>query len=336
MAQGTLSSLSTYQWGVEAADKHGIAVAATSAVAVESINFKPKDSVSRPRLARGLAIANPGGEYVAMRGLDFDLPSQPAYFEQLQNWFNAAIVQVDAPTGSGLKIWTFTRNPLVIPAVRSLTFERRLTDGAAHQDEEWAYCLLSSIKFEAALDGDVTISAAGFGRARKTSTKTAGQSLPTGLKHLLGSSSDVSLDDTWATRGTTSIGAKVLGWSFEFITGLVPYYSASGRDDLDFSGHWLNPELVDIKIELTLVVDSTRTAELAKAASSDLRALQIDVEGANDRQLLLDSLVKHEAGSLYEIGSQDGQDIIVMPFQGASDGTNFFEAKVSNLIPALK
>ena len=109
MAQGTVGSLGLYQWGMETAAAPGTSVAATSMMAIERLGLKPKDVVSRPRLARGLAIASPGHEYIAMRGVDLDLPSQPAYFEQLQNWFNASIAQDDAPVGATPAVWTHTR-----------------------------------------------------------------------------------------------------------------------------------------------------------------------------------------------------------------------------------
>ena len=179
------------------------------------------------------------------------------------------------------------------------------------------------------------ISGTGFGRARQAAAITSGLSLPAGLQQALGSQSKIALDDDWATLGTTPLAGRLLGWSFEFKTGLMSYHGGDARADKDFTGHWINPEEVDVKVEITLIVDSIRTTELAMAAAAATRALRIEVDGSADRKLRLDMLVTHEMGSLYEIGNRDGQDIVVMPFMGTSDGTNFFSAEVSNLIAAL-
>ncbi len=328
---GTIRDLGKFQWGIEATP--GTLVAATSIVAVEDVAFTPEDTVEAPRTAQGLAIATPGQEYIPMRGTRFSVPDHAVFFEQLHDWFNMALGLDAAPTGTGPYVWAHIRDITAGYSPQTRTFERRRTDGTSPLDHEWGYAFLESLRFSSTIDNAVQMSAAGFARRVQSSTLTAAQSLPSGLQTLLGELSKVYINDSWATLGTTQITAKILGWSWEFTTGLKPFRAADGRSDLDFSGVWLDPTAVGLNLELTAVMDSLFTAEKAKAEAAALRAIRIQVDGDDaTRQLQLDGLYKYNAGSIFEAGEQEGQDIVTLSLRQATDATNFAQAKVTNNI----
>lgn len=87
--------------------------------------------------------------------------------------------------------------------------------------------------------------------------------------------------------------------------------------------------------QITLLLDGQYDTEKTKAEAQDLRALRIQTDGASSRQLKLDALVRHTAGSVFAAGRSNGQDIVVLRFEGTTDGTNFFEATVVNGVANL-
>ena len=328
---GTIKDLGKFQWGIESTS--GALVPATSVVAVEDIVFTPKDTVGAPRIAQGLAIATPGQEYIPMRGTRFSIPDHPAFFEQLPDWFNMGLGLDAAPTGVGPYVWTHVRDITGNYAPQTRSVERRKTEGTSPLDHEWGYAFLESIRFSSTIDNAVQKSATGFARRVQASTLTAAQALPSGLQTLLGELSTVYIDDAWGSLGGTQITAKILGWSWEFTTGLTPFRAADGRTDLDFSGVWLDPTKVGATLEITAVMDSLFTAEKAKAEAAALRAIRIQVDGDDaTRQLQLDGLYKYTGGSIFEVGEREGQDIVTLSLRQATDATNFAQAVVTNNI----
>lgn len=334
---GTVRDLGQFQIGWEGDATPGTAVAAAEVLAIEDLQVTAEDPVERPRIAQGLALASPGQEYIPYRGTQLVVPATPAFFEQFQFWMNMGIVETGSPSGGPTDYtWAATRDPTAVPDPLTATIERRKTDGAAPYDEEWAYVFAERLRLSAAMDSAIMLEADLRARRRQSSTLTAAQSLPTGLEAMVGVLSTVYLDDSWANLGNTQLSNKIIGWSWEFRTGLMPYRSADGRTDRDFTGHWLNPPNAQLLIELTCLVDATtQAAQLAIAEAATLRALRLNVAGSANRALTLDQLVKYEQGSLQTIGEQDGQDIVTLRFREATDGTNLLAASLVNQIAAL-
>src|SRR3990167_4137725 len=74
--------LTLYQSGRETTK--GTAVAATSKLAIERLLTRPRDLLVRPKLAKGLVLANPGNELAVMRGIDWEIPDTPLVYNQFQ------------------------------------------------------------------------------------------------------------------------------------------------------------------------------------------------------------------------------------------------------------
>ena len=338
MPASAISALQLLQWGEEST--LGSAVAATSKIACEGITFTPTDTVVRPKVAKGILAANPGNETHVMRGTDFSVAESPVVYDQLQQWLSMSVAGAVAASGApSVYTWAYARSMTADPAPDSRTIERRLSDGTDFIDNEWAYCLLRSLRFIYRTDQPLMFSAEGFARRIQGSTLTAGQALPT-IEIPPAALATVKIDSSWATVGQTAVSSQVLSADVLFKTGLAPKMSLDGRSDLDFTTYILNPELVNLDVTLRMLIKTSsgqfateKTA--AEAAGQTLRAVRLNVLGTGSRQLQIDMLLKHERGSLQTISTEDGQDIVEMKLVGATDATNLLNIVLINSVNTL-
>lgn len=340
MPASAITALQLLQWGLEVAATHGTAVAATSKIACEGITFTPLDTVAHPRIAKGILAANPGNFTHVMRGTDFTVAESPLVYDQFQNWLRMAVVGAVAASGGVAPFtWAFARSMTVDPAPDSFTIERRLSDGANFIDNEWAYCMLRTLRIAYAAGEPLRFSADGFARRIQGSTLTAAQALPT-VEIPPAALATLKIDSTWATVGQTAVSSQLLSAEVIFKTGLVPKMTLDGRTDLDFTTYILNPEEVDLDVTLRMLIKTSsgqfateKTA--AEAAEQTLRAVRLNIAGTSSRQLQIDMLLKHALGSLQTIASEDGQDIVEMKFVGATDATNLLNIVLINTVGTI-
>lgn len=320
--------LRLYQWGPESTA--GTAVAATGRMAVEELEFEPADVVVRPRIANGLMLENPGNELVVMR-LTRWTGRGPVVYDDLHRW-GSMIVGTPVTTGAGPFTHTATRNPATVPALKSWTLQRRVTDGSNHIDHRFPYALGTSLKVSGAENEPARFEAQGFARRIEDSAITAGQSLPT-IEIPPIALSKVWIDSTFAGLGTTQVVGQVLDWSYEIRSGAMPKSTTEGRANLDYSLHVFNGREVGVAVEATLLVkaDSGQWAtEKAAAEAQTLRAVRIQALGSASKEMTFDALCKHGAGSLFTMDESDGQAVVKLRLVTSSDLTNAFVLKTVN------
>lgn len=325
----SVAPATTYQVGTQSA--FDTAVAATAKLAVPRVNFQPTDSVNRPQLARGLMVMNPGNEFVNARGSLWDVPAYVCSYEQLPGWLGM-IVQggVSATGAESPYTWTFTRNPLALPALNMATFERRMTEFTNHVDEEWPNCVATEATLSGEGGGDVNLATRGFGGAQAASTLTPSLQMPA-TEHVPFALSEVCLNSTWATAGDTQLLGKVLNWSLTITTGAVGLAVADGRENLDYGALVYNGRAIGHSFRMRLLQDKTLyQAEQAAAKAQTLRALRLAFAGTGSKAFNVDFLAKHTAGSLYVVDESDGQVVYDIEMVDATDGTNSLEAVVVN------
>lgn len=310
---------------------HGTPVAATSVIAVEDMEWGDDDeNLYVPRFQTGLSIRNTGTPVPVQHGTRFSLSGQPVVWAQLPHWLSMSVRGDVAPTyegtgesGAAAYQWVFTRNPASDPTPLSMTLQRRFSNGSSNVDQRAAYALLSEISFSYAQNEHLRMGATGFARKHETSAITSALTLPT-LNLGVSALSALYLNDAWADLGNTQVSEQVIGWELTIGTGFFPQYTADNRTSLDFTKHLMNGENVTLALNLTLLMDPTEyAAEKAHAEAQDLRAVRLAVTGPSGHLLWFDMLMRHESPTLFNIGSQDGQDIVSMSLVESTDQTNF-------------
>src|SRR3972149_3216892 len=230
----------------------GTAVAATSKFAVEGFTTRPIDAIIRPKIIKGLLLANPGDELAVHRGMEWEIANSPVIYNQLQQ-FLAMVYKGGASPGAGPPYtWTYTRDPTADPTLDSRTFEVRQTDGATPNDIEFAYGMCQSLEISGAENEALRFAARGFGRRIQSSTLTAAQALPPVVIPPM-ALPQVHIGDRWATRGATAIAGQVLGWRHTIESGIKPLMTADARADLDFTVDVLDWNEVKLGLELGIL-----------------------------------------------------------------------------------
>lgn len=326
--------LRVYQWGRQAVK--ATAVAATSKIGAETFDVEPEDAYLRPPLIKGLQQRTPGNETITVRGTRFTLGG-PVNYEQLQNLLEMSVKGTITPTGTNPYTWTYTRDPAADPALKVFTLERRISDGTNNIDNEWPYALLSSLRISGEMDAEWRYEAQGFARRIQASTLTAAQVFPT-IEIPVVPLSKVFIDSTWATLGTTQPLTQILSFGVTFGTGAEPRRTLDGRTDQDFSIDVINGRAVTLDVEMMLLLEASSgqyATEKTAAEAGTLRAIRIQVDGTSSKQVQIDMLLKHVAGSVFKIDEQDGMDVVALRLQESSDGTNLFRVKVVNAVAAV-
>lgn len=331
MAGETIRGATIVQWAAEATK--GTDLATTSKVVLEEFDAAPEDEIYRPRFLNGVLLQNTGGEQAITRGSTFRV-SGPASYEQMQHWMEMVIQGAVTPTGGPTYTWTHTRNATAIPTIDSFTFERRISDTSTNIDTAWHYCMCRSFTLRGAPRGVVMYEAELFGRRVQTEALTAGQSLPTAELITHGTSA-LYLDTTWANRGTTVVASQLLDWSVTIRPGFMPFFTADGRSDLDYPTHVLNSDEVGLEFNATLLIPGTSpqySTEKTAAEAGTLRAVELRMTGSSPRSFKLQFLAKHERGSLFQIGTRDGQNVVELRLVGSTDATNYMAAVLLNQV----
>lgn len=319
-------ALDINQWAKEAT--WGTDLPATSKILCESLNFTPQSEFARPTVARGLMQRNRGYETPVKRWSNWSAEG-PVSYEQLQNWLS--MIEDDAaPTGAGPYVWTHTMNPAAVPAPKSFTFERRVTDGASPIVHAWHAAMMQSLELSGA-DGELLrFSANGFARRIQTGESiTAALSLPTPelpptpLMTLF-------IDSTWGGLGGTQVSAQILGFTLRINTGYKPIWTLDGRTDLDYTSYVVDASERSIEASITCLLGAQYATERAAAEAGTLRAVRLAIAGTSSRALAIDFLAKFSRPELFEFGEQDGQHIVTLDLVESTDGTNLFSAGLTN------
>lgn len=326
------SDLENVQWAREGTP--GSDTPATSRWIVERFNPTPSTpDAYRPSLARGLLLANRGGEGVIQRGTKWTAEG-PLTFEQAQHLFGGVIENVAAPTGGPTYVWDHIRNPAAFPSLAHYTFERRETDGTTPVDHAWHYGTFESVELTFAANEVWKYKADGFARRVKDEAMTASLTLPT-HEVCLTPGTKVYINDTWATIGNTQVQGQLLRGSVKIGSGAGPLWTADGRTDLDWSVIAFASSRVTFEASLTMLLGAQYATEKAAAEALTLRGLRLQIDGTSPRQIQIDALVKYRVPELFAFEYDDEQVIVTLDLVGSTDGTNAHKAKVTNLVATL-
>ncbi len=319
------TGLEKVNWSREAVA--GTDLAATSMLHCEKFELEELDDVDRPKPVRGLMVMNRGFETVVKRGTNWTAEGYLTY-EQAQNLFSGAIKNVASPT---LSVWTHTDDPAAYPSPCTYTFERRITDGTTPIQQAIHYAVVEKLTLTFAEGQPVRYVMTGFARRIQTETLTAAQTLPTPELAPM-ALSRLYIDTTWAGLGGTQVASQFLGATIEINTGAVQIHTGDNRSDLDFTTIGFDAEARGVSGSISCYLGAQYATEKTAAEAQSLRAIRLQLTGSSSRDCKIDFLAKYGKGSLLNFGENNGQRIITLPLEAATDGTNSFAATVVNAV----
>jgi hypothetical protein len=141
-----------------------------------------------------------------------------AYYELFPLLFSAClngnVTAVEATTGEGDYVWTFTAPQTGAEDLDTFTLEKGADDpAAATAGDEIAYCLIPTMTINGdCVSGEVHVSATFDGAEVVPTTVTGALSLPT-AEFCVGRLSRIYIDDTWAGLGGTELASALINWS---------------------------------------------------------------------------------------------------------------------------
>lgn len=322
-----------HYWGKETTS--GTLVAATERLILTEFDVEQvEETVALPTI-RQYMLRGHGDEFVASRGIIFK-GKGPLAYEQIHTWLHMAVEGNITATGTGdNRTWLHTRGLTGIPTFNSLTFERRLTDGTAHIDNEFGYGLLRSFTITIPDSGHVTLDVEGFARRIQASTLTVitGSDIQPTLEFAVQPRCAIYIDDSFGGIGGTLVSSKVLGATLKFNTGLVPTWTCDNRTDLDWTLPTLDGFSTDAELEITAMLDSAGSSggdfvtEKTKAEASTMRYVSFFMQGKDigtgtRNSLRFNMSMKHVPGSIVKVGTDNGRDIVTYSLRSSADGTN--------------
>jgi hypothetical protein len=312
---------------IEGVMARGTAVAATSRLAVEQLEWSDEDeNVYQPQVANGILMRHQGPGTAVQHGTRFSLPDQAMIWEQMPLWFSM-LMGAPTITGSlgGPYTFVWTVSPSTNPSPYSVTLQRRFSNGLGNNiDERATYAMLSDLGLSFAANEQLRLSGGGgFARKFETSAITSGLTLPdfeVGVSAL----SSIYFDTLFSDVGDTLLSEQVIGWTWNFTGGMFPRPTAEGRTTLDFTKHQINGSERGITMEVQCLLDpTTYAAELTRAATpaTNQFAVRVKVVGTDSRSLTIDQLMQHDK-PLWAPGVDQGQDVVTFSLLDATDGTD--------------
>lgn len=311
------------------AHTRGTSVAATARLAVEQLEWSADDeNLYHPKVANGILMRYNEAGTPVQHGTRFTLAQQAAIWEQLPLWFS---MMLGAPTVTGSLggpyTMTWTVSPGTNPNPYAVTLERRFDNGLGDEiDENAAYCMLVNLGLSFAANEELKLTG-GNGFARKFATMgggiTSALTLPD-FEVMVSALSTIYVDALWANVGNTLLAEQVIGWDFNFLSGIFPRPTAEGRTGLDFTKHQINGGERGIDLSLTCLLDPTTYAAEATRASTPATnqfAVRVNVTGSDGRELTIDQMMQHEK-PLPPISVDQGQDVVTFNLLDCTDGTN--------------
>ena len=258
-----------------------------------------------------------GRAYVPKLGAHIELSETPATFEQLPLLLELGVKAVTTgatDTGGSGKIYAY---PAPVTAANTL-LTATIEGGDNQRADEMEYSHVESFSLSGAKGEAVMMGGTVRGRQATDAEFTGTATLPT-VEEVLFQKGKLYIDAT--TIGTTQKTQTWLGFSLEWPSGWKEVYTGDGNlyfTKLEYVGHKDDP----ITGELILEHDSVAEAEIVAARAQTLRLVRMQFDGTalttagsayTYKALRIDLAIKYTA--VPEVGDEDGDDIVTLPFQ---------------------
>ena len=259
-----------------------------------------------------------GRTYIPMLHATIALKETPATFEQLPLLLEIGVKAVTTgvtDTGGSGKIYAY---PAPVTAANTL-LTCTIEGGDNQRADEMEFSHAESISLSGAKGEAVMMSAKLRGRQATDSEFTGTATLPT-VEEILFGKGKLYIDAT--TIGTTQKTQTWLGFKLDWPTGWKEVFTGDGNlyfAKLEYTGHQAKKPITG---ELVLEHDTTGEAEINAARAKTTRLIRMQFDGNalttagsayTYKALRIDLAVKYTG--VPEVGDQDGDDIVTLPFQ---------------------
>jgi len=197
-----------------------------------------------------------------------------ATFEQLPIILDCGIALVQtgtANTGGSGYTYTYTQSTDSTETVNTVTLEV----GDNQRVDEVEYAFVTHFALAGASKEAWKVSADWVGRQVTDAEFTTGLSL-TAVEPILFGKTNLYIDDSGGTVGTTTKSNALVGFSIDWTTGHVPLYAADGA----FYFSTQKAVAPEITGTLTLEHDSVGEAEITAARANSIRLLRLKATGS--------------------------------------------------------
>lgn len=337
MATGAIRGLRKVQLGKETTK--GTSVPATELLLAEA-EVRANFPLYRNQHPFGIMGEFGGPTKILSKDVDVRLNMNAVSYEQLPWLLNAALdVPIDGAgppyhhvyaSGIGAGAALIETGPTVPDA---LTLEGIWTDGTDPEEVEIPYCMVRSLTLSGDQNGALAVTAELFGRDIVDASVTA-LTLPTNLEPIVVADGIFYINTTmalaapiiaagsWGAPAAGSWAGKILKFSLEVATGLMPLHGVRGA--LTFDRHH-EVGTKNFRLTVTALQDAAGTnspaAERTAALAGTMRFVTLNFVGSGNKKFRFAGACKHEQGDFLTIGEQDGLDVVEMSFIGHYDPT---------------
>lgn len=246
------------------------------------------------------------------------LTLEQTYFQTLPFYFGALLkgaqTGVEVTGGQADYLWGFTPSLTATDAIDSFTVEV----GDDDQEFEIDYCVARSLNLAGTLgdNGAVSSSLEMFGNEVVKSTFTGALAHFT-PEPMFSNMSELWIDSTWATLGTTKKSALLKGWSIDILNGAHPKFLANGVKT--FTSHGLG--YVGFVASFTFEGGSDAELTYDYFAAGTPKAIRLKVSGSQIGTGAVHSMILDMYGAFTE----------VIPLDGDDNGNNLYTAVFTDL-----
>jgi hypothetical protein len=305
---------SKVQYGIEAANAHGTAVAATKVLVGADIKAIPQHF--KPTYPEdGLGIRMKSARSVVTSYLVEDsIAVSRMYFEGLPFFLDCGLKgNTTGNTTNGVVTWTFTPNLNSTNNPDTFTLEA----GDDTQAFTLSYGMFKSLKLSGEIDqgggeSAVKLDAAYFASKVDKDTFTGNLSLGT-FTPMSAKRTQLYLDDTWAAIGNTVINSTLRGYDIELNFG--NHQKLLGSDSLYFDA--VGEGYLDAMVTLTLEGNSAAVGIYDDWVAQNYQALRLKMIGPN----ITNTNTAHSL-TVDVYGTWES----VTPLSGESNNNNLYQA----------
>lgn len=329
------AALRRIQYGKEVVK--GTAVAATKMLPATLGPIKPDSKPVMPRESAGVK-ADAVRAYVTGLAVDDTITFDTAYFQCLPMIFSCGlkggIVPTEQTVSKGDYLWDFTPSLTASNTQDSITLER----GDDSYMVETEYCMFKSIKLSGDIeqgngDSACKLTADYFGRQNTPTAFTPLTPQPS-LTEINAKLTQLYIDPSWATVGTTEKTNTLRGFDLEIMTGLHAKYFGSGQKYFDTHGEGAIGFVASFSFEGNAAMAAIETARKAAslqvvrllisgpliAAGGKSHSLTIDLGGAWDSVIMLSK--ESNGNDLWSAVLRGYMDVTAAKLLGVKVSTN--------------